>query len=101
MGIEKTIRIINGFFVFIYIDDQQVVLVSDLIRSFPLFYATENDRFLISDSAEIIFEKLSKASIDDISLEEFVYTERFVTGKNTLIKEIKQIQAGEIIYVDL
>lgn len=88
----------NGFFNFVFQQNNMLFAVVDCIRSLPLFYSILKTTFIISDSAEWIAKEIGKKDFDSLIIEEFKCT-GYVTGENTLIPEIKQIQAGEYIEV--
>lgn len=74
----------------------KIELSCGIVRSIPLFYYLSNDEIIISDNIQIIenYKKINyfeKSSIEDFLI--FGYA----LGNNTLIKDIKQIQAGEIL----
>ncbi len=66
---------------------------------FPLFYSHNNNKIIISDDAETIKNEYCLNEINHSSVSEFLAT-GYVTGKNTLINNIYQVQAGEIICFD-
>lgn len=73
-------------------------LASDKIRSFPIFYAVIEDSIYISNNAYWIAAKIGHlVTIDQRAEEELLMTEQ-VTGNDTLIKEIKQVQVGEVVF---
>lgn len=88
----------NGVFSIVYLCDAGMYAATDRIRALPLFYAQEQEDLLISDQASILYENLIQVSFDPISIEDFKTNRLFVSGKETLYKEINQAQAGECIY---
>lgn len=66
----------------------------DHFRCYPLFY-TEGDQWTVSNNARKLLEATGNAyEWDSLSAEEFAMT-GYVTGSDTLIKGLKQLQAGE------
>lgn len=94
--IKKACAGLNGFFSFVIKGPDSVVIGADRTRSIPLFYGI-NDRFAyISDNPYWIKDQTGDSGYDEISEKEFLLL-GFVSGKDTLFKNVKQIQAGEII----
>jgi len=95
---KKKIKVINGNFAVIMQNTNKLLVAVDKFRSIPLFYSVKNDNFYVSDNAYWLKQKLSLNKIDPVSEKEFLAT-RYVSGENTLFKEVKQIQAGECLTV--
>lgn len=91
---------LNGFFALVWHADGQLVAAVDRIRSMPLFY-TENDGMAcISDDAEWIRQQAGDDVMDPVARDEFRLVGH-VTGRNTLYPNVKQLQAGELLIVDV
>jgi len=86
----------NGQFAVVAYEDNCLFAVVDRTRSFPLFYGVKKDKFYLSNNAHWLKEKLQTDHLDPVAHEEFRLT-GFVTGNDTLFKDIKQIQAGQYI----
>ena len=73
----------------------------DHVRSFPLFYSFINlkNELVISDSARKIKNYLNLNEINNVSLSEFI-SAGYVTGNDTIVKNIHQLQAGEFFFLD-
>jgi asparagine synthase (glutamine-hydrolysing) len=93
---EKLLSRDNGFLLVVF-NDNQVFFSVDRIRSYPLYYAIENQKLFVSDSANWIKEKLENREINDYAAIEFRQA-GFVTGSKTLYINIFTLQAGEYIY---
>lgn len=68
----------------------------DKIRSYPIFYCFLNGEIKVSNSARLLKEKLSLNSINKVSELEFKMA-GYVTGRETIYKEIFQMKAGELL----
>jgi asparagine synthase (glutamine-hydrolysing) len=90
---------ITGFFSLVYRSGDSLFAAVDHTRSHPLFYGTLDETFYLSDDAEWVRKKLKEERIDPLTKEEFLLT-GFVTGSNTLFSNLKQLQAGEYIFVN-
>ncbi len=95
---RNKIKSANGSFAIVIQKNNKLWIGVDRLRSIPLFYALQNNIFYLSDNAYWIKDKLGLKELDKISEQEFLLT-GYVTGKDTLFTEIKQIQAGEYLIV--
>lgn len=95
--LNKLFSDLNGFFTVVIIKEGNVNIVSDRVRLFPLWYEITNNKLIISD--EITKLNISNSEIDEISSLEFQMS-GYVCGKRTLLKNIFQTQAGQILNVN-
>jgi asparagine synthase (glutamine-hydrolysing) len=95
---EDTVNSANGFWGLVKIHDNSIFIAADRTRSYPLFYAIIDNIAYISDDAYWIKDKTRETEFDEISKHEFLVT-GYVTGGDTLYKNVKQIQAGEMILI--
>ncbi|MDA3838536.1 MAG: asparagine synthase-related protein [Candidatus Delongbacteria bacterium] len=93
-NINLAIKELSGIFSFIYCKEDEVIVCVDRVRTFPIYYKSSGNKIVISDDAKICSESENK--IDENSSIEFLHT-GYVTGRNTLLKEVFQIQAGEYL----
>lgn len=84
---------IDGCFSLIVKKDNKVLLANDKVRSFPLFYTYKNNELFISDRIEGNF---NINSFGEIEKSEFLMC-GYTLGNSTLLKNYKQIQAGELV----
>ncbi|MDC9581146.1 7-cyano-7-deazaguanine synthase [Xenorhabdus sp. PR6a] len=99
-NIEKTITSLNGFFSIILIDKNKknIFLISDHIRSIPLFYTKKQGLTIISDIAEEIREVLNLKEFNKSNETEMMLNS-FISGDETLFDDIKQLEAGSIVKI--
>lgn len=90
---------LNGFFAVVVQTNSSVFAAVDRVRSVPLFYAVGSACFCLSDNARWILQQLGCSEVDSDSAAEFLLT-GYVTGSSTLISDIKQLQAGELLSFD-
>ncbi|MCX6641974.1 MAG: hypothetical protein NTV15_01105, partial [Candidatus Bathyarchaeota archaeon] len=90
---------LNGFFAIVRQTEETIYAAVDRVRSIPLFYSLKNGDAYISDNPHWIKENIQVNDIDEIAAAEFMLT-GYVTGRDTLYPEIKQLQAGEALALD-
>ena len=91
-----TANTINGSFCLLIIQNDTAFLLSDIIRTFPLFYRKSTVGFDVSDDAYAINEK--NDTLNPLSIDEFEGT-GFVFSNRTLFNEIHQTQSGQIVHL--
>ena len=89
----------DGMFSVILTKEEKVFLATDRIRTLPLFYAVSGQNSIISDSVDRLHEVRGSWELDQQASMEFLAT-GFVTGRETLSKDIFQVQAAEAIYIE-
>ena len=87
----------NGLFtIFIQLSNSEFLLANDIIRSFPIFYYSNNKDIHLSDNYNSLLHKFRSKKIDPVSKIEF-QSAGFVSGHNTLLNNINITQSGEIL----
>ena len=97
---HEKISSINGLFSVIIEQNQITLAAVDPIRTFPLFYASGTEGPVISDSVDAIRDINGNHELHSLASAEFLAS-GFVSGPDTLIPGISQVQAGEIIEFSL
>lgn len=90
---------IVGNFAAIVEGQRWIMAVVDKIRSYPVFYMERDGSFCVSNSARLLKEELCLYDVDETSLLEFRMA-GYVTGRETLYRDLYQIQAGEFFLWD-
>jgi asparagine synthase (glutamine-hydrolysing) len=85
----------NGLFSLVYDTGDAVHVAVDHVRSWPVFYAATDDAY-VSDSAEWVRDAGARRGYDPRAGDEYLFT-CFVTGWDTLSRDVKQVRAGEIV----
>lgn len=85
---------LNGVFSIIICKGDTTLLASDLTRSFPLFFRKFEGYWKITD--QLISDNSTIKSINISALEEFK-SSGFVIGEKTLIDNVYQLQAAELV----
>ena len=76
-----------------------VLAVADKIRAHPVCYVEREGAFGVSNSARLLRETFKLTEPDDLSVLEFQMA-GYVTGRDTLFKNLHQMQAGEFMVWD-
>ncbi|CBJ83423.1 conserved hypothetical protein [Xenorhabdus bovienii str. Jollieti] len=97
-NIPEAIKNFNGFFSIIFYHEDNVILITDHIRSIPIIYALNENELIISDIAINIRENLTISEINNSAKTEIILNS-FVAGDETLSKNIKQVEAGCIVII--
>lgn len=95
-GFDSLIEDLNGFFAVIRTGTRATQAAVDHVRSIPLFYAREDDRAYVSDDAQWILGQLDTPGYDRQAETELTVA-GLVSGRDTLVPAIKQLQAGECV----
>ena len=85
----------DGHYAIVVNYNSKLTLFVDKIRSYPLFYAINDNQIFISDKTSLFIHNI-KTTIDDISYNELMST-GYITGKRMLYEEIKQVECGQYI----
>jgi len=87
----------NGFFSVVNVEGNNGWIAVDRIRSLPLFYGQHNGKLFISDDARWVRKHVHDNEMNPIAREEFLAC-GYVTGSDTLFPNVKQVQAGEVVF---
>jgi len=93
---EERVNYANGAFSVIIHFEEEIFVATDIIRTFPLFYARHQGKWILSDDAGYLSELTGNHEINPLAKVEFLAA-GYVTGNETLLQGIRQVQAGEII----
>ena len=100
-NLNEVIASLNGYFAVILIYQQQLFCFSDKLRSRPLFYIFKNEQLYLSDQpAKLAIAQDCHLSDDSLVQQEFLHT-GFITGSDTLLAGLKQLQASELLQLNL
>jgi asparagine synthase (glutamine-hydrolysing) len=93
---EEKVIYANGCFSIIVSTENGLFAASDAIRAFPLFYKEFEGNWIVSDEPSRLMNDYGKPESNEQAWQEFLAT-GYVTGNETLINEIYQVQAGELV----
>jgi len=89
---------LNGSFAVIVKYRGGMLAAVDRLRSIPLFYGVRHGLWIISDVAESVGCFVDNEALNDLAMKEFLLT-AYVTGPNTLLPDVKQLQSGELLCI--
>lgn len=92
------IKSFSGFFSIVYQKKDDLFASVDHIRSHPLFYGQKDGKLFLCDEAGWVKEQVGDNTIEQVARDEFQLT-GYVTGKDTLCPNVKQLQAGECLSI--
>ncbi len=95
LDLKEKVKYANGCFAIVIDHDSYLLAATDMIRSIPLFYGLSGKDWVVSDNAEMLAE-LTGYKLNDLASTEFLAT-GYVTGRETLVEGIFQVEAGQII----
>lgn len=94
----QILKKLNGFFSIVEVTRWGVFAAVDRIRSIPVFYAIKNNWVFLSDDPRWIRNRIGEIQFGDAAKSELLLT-RYITGPDTLSPSVKQIQAGEAVFI--
>lgn len=87
---------LSGFFSVIVEGNNFTLAAVDRMRAFPIFYSYQNKLLKISDNPDWLDTGGDNNNISSLVKDEFLLC-GYVTGRDTLLDSIKQLQAGEYL----
>ena len=94
--IEK-IKKVNGCFLMIFKYHNEIIIASDRILTFPIFYSVTETNIIISDCLEEI-QKINKCQINLDFVEE-IRSSGFVSGRDIIFNNSYQLRAYELVII--
>ena len=92
---QKIIEELNGLFSIVLEKDSVLFLACDITRTFPLFYLKIDDKWVVSDDANLV-RKNYNIKFNQKVLKDFNCA-GYITGNQTCLENLNQVQAAEII----
>ncbi|MGM0647321.1 MAG: asparagine synthase-related protein [Bacteroidota bacterium] len=92
---ENRVKHANGEFAVVVIKENTVFAATDRLRTYPLFYKYRAQHMVISDLPEKLLDSNDQSLSNSKIISRFQAC-GFVPGSDTLIPDIKQIEAGTI-----
>lgn len=97
-AVESALRTFNGFFSIITETDRGILLSTDRIASFPLFYSIDDGDAYVSDDPSWVRTQVNDTTFDEIGELEYLLS-GYVTGRKTLSPNVSQLLCGERLLV--
>lgn len=97
--LRNDLKTFGGFYSLIIVAESEYYLITDIIRSIPIFYGKLKDKLFITDSLEYFQRSHNPFEINSNKLEEFIFS-GFVYGRDTVFKNVHGMQAGEIVKIN-
>ncbi|MDY7001476.1 MAG: asparagine synthase-related protein [Thermodesulfobacteriota bacterium] len=98
-ALKRSLAGLKGNFAVIMEAPDFTLAVVDKVRGYPVFYIKRDKNFCVSNSARLLKREFDLAEVDELSLLEFRMA-GYVTGRETLYKNLYQLQAGEFLVWD-
>lgn len=95
---KKLVKNINGVFTLLFSDKDTVFIASDVTRSFPIFYTSQNNEIYVSDDIFYLKDTFNLNDFDALAEIEFKACNH-THGKKTLLKNVFQVQASEYVII--
>ncbi len=96
--LKEILKKLHGIFAAILERDNFLYLITDITRTFPLFYTINDNKIIISDNTFYIKNRL-KPKLNPFSCAEFLKC-GYTSGSETILQGVYQVQAGEILTID-
>ncbi len=93
---EDRLREANGQFAVIVKRDDELWAATDRLRTIPLFYHFHGGEIIIGDSAYALAGEMNSPEIDNNAASAFLAT-GYTLNNLTLIKDLYQLEAGEMV----
>ncbi|HEX7350292.1 asparagine synthase-related protein [Brachybacterium sp.] len=79
--------------------ESEIQLLTDHLRSWPLFYAVRGDHVHVGEDAFAVADALGGRSLDSAAAAEFLHT-GFVLGDRSVLHGVRQVPAGTTVRID-
>ena len=96
--LRKRLMQATGLFSLLWKNDDGLYLAQDIIRAFPLYYLRSGPDWHVSDDAWVLRERMDGPGFNKAAVLEFMGT-GYVSGSETLLEGLSQVQAGELLYL--
>jgi len=88
--VEKEIKNFSGSFTIVIKNNDEITLISDIVRCFPIFYNEDGD---VVDNINLLKNKINKKSIKELK------QARLVSGSKTIYESVFQLEASQIVKI--
>ncbi|TCI92529.1 asparagine synthase-related protein [Tenacibaculum sp. M341] len=96
--LTQFLKTANGVFTFIIKLKDKTFVASDITRAFPLFYSSKNSELFFSDDISYLKQQLQINDFNTLAEVELLASNH-TYGKDTLLKNVYQVQASEYLII--
>lgn len=97
---ERILQQLNGCFSVILNLEKRAYIISDRMKTYPLFYQEIDGAYYITDTAEETLKILPKRTLDRMSLLQFLSC-GYLTSGNSLFSDVKLAPPGYIVEMSI
>ena len=83
---KQTLQALNGFFSIILTTNEEVILISDKLKSYPLLYFQEDGKFFVCNQGEVPHKRMKSIRINETFMPTFLAL-GYLWGNNTLYEQ--------------
>ena len=95
----KSLRRSGALFSAVLVTAEEILLLTDHLRSWPLFYAVHGGAVHVGEDAFSVADAIGGRTLDDAVAAEFLHT-GYALGKGTLLRGVRQVPAGTTVRID-
>ena len=88
--IEKEVKYFSGSFAIVIKKNEEIILLSDIVRSFPVFYTSSG---VVVDNINLLKNKINFKSLNELK------QARLVSGSKTIYDGVFQLEASQIVRI--
>lgn len=96
---KQFLKKVTGVFTILKKDNNSLIIINDITRSFPIFYAKNKKEYFFSDDIYFLQTQLETIEFDPFSEIE-LKASNHVYGTKTLVKNVYQTQSSEYLIFD-
>lgn len=97
--LDESLYHLNGSFSAILFDGDLTIMVSDKLRTYPLFYFRSGKNYTITDLGDVVLENLSAASFSSLAEKEYLAI-GYLSGNKTLVEGCKEVPAATYVIIN-
>lgn len=97
--LEQLLLNLNGQFSIILRQEEQAILITDKIRSFPLFYLTVGNEYIVTDTGDTAYQMLPERKWDKTAVLSYL-SAGYMNEESTLFTNCKIVPASSYAIID-
>jgi hypothetical protein len=101
-NIHEIIHNINGYFLIIYVSDDDFLVANDITGGFRLYYCETSEGYFLSDNFQSVLNRYSQFVDLEINQNEIDFWRRqdYTSGGRTFFKGVNKLQPGMVLNFD-